>query len=215
MKRTAFLSLLGTSLAGTVAAGEPRAALRPSGGAADPRSGPNLTILYKNQKDANASLSDAPMVFARVDTKPPNQILGVKGSFTDEQILTALKKFYREWRPSSETSVPRPKLIIAVQNRGGGSGLFEPLKKLSAEFEIDVYQIYPVTTGFQSRPEYPTANDKRLGELPNARSSTTPWPCTLFRAFSDSIRLSLPTSAGRARWSAATRISPSITWKCC
>jgi hypothetical protein len=179
MKRTAFISLLGTSFAGAVAADElqpapaapapaPRAP-RTFGDVADPRSGPSLTIFYKNQKDSNATLNNALMVFARHDLQPPNQILGVKGTFTDEQIAVALKKFYHEWRPVPCQTVPRPKLILAAQNWGCGYGLYEPLKKLSEEFEIDVYLLYPVITAFASSPGYPGHNDKRLGEILNGR----------------------------------------------
>ncbi len=113
------------------------------------------------------SLSDALMVFARHDTKPPNEIAGVKGSFADDQIVAALRKFYKEWRAPSGTGLPRPKLILAMQNWGCGSGLYEPLKHLSAEFEIDVYQLYPVITRIKSKPEHPAANDRRLAEILN------------------------------------------------
>ena len=123
-------------------------------------------ILYHNQKEHKYSLQGPLLIFARWDTTPPNQILGIEGSFTDEQIIAGLRKFYREWRPPADDATrPRPQLILAQQNWGCGAGLYEPLKALSADFEIDVYQLYPVTTQIQSNPGHPTPNDKRLGEL--------------------------------------------------
>ena len=47
----------------------------------------------------------------------------------------------------------------------GADAEFEPLKALSAEFAIDVYQLYPVVTQIESNPGHPTPNDKRLGEI--------------------------------------------------
>ena len=191
MKRSAFISLFGTSLAGAVAAGEPPPAPAPAAGppapaagesqsnptptghspaargVEDPRTGPSLTIFYKNQKNSNMGLSDAVMVYARVDfdreKEQPNQILGVKGSFTDEQIVSSVKRFYKEWRSPPDVLLPRPKLILAIQNWGGGGGLYEPFRKISEEFEIDVYTLYPVTDGFGNRPGSPT--DERIGEI--------------------------------------------------
>lgn len=123
-------------------------------------------ILYHNQKEHKDGLQGPLLIFARWDTKPPNQILGIEGSFTDEQVIAGLRKFYREWLPpASDPTQPRPQLILAQQNWGCGAGLYEPLKALSVEFEIDVYQLYPVLTQFESSSEHPTSNDKRLAEL--------------------------------------------------
>ncbi len=36
---------------------------------------------------------------------------------------------------------------------------------LSAEFEIDVYKLYPVVTQFESSKDNPTGSDTRLAEL--------------------------------------------------
>lgn len=123
-------------------------------------------ILYHNQKEPKNSLQNPLLIFARWDVKPPNQLLGIEGSFTDEQMIAGLRKFYGEWRPpSTDPTQPRPQLILAQQNWGCGAGLYEPLKALSAEFEIDVYQLYPVVTQIESNPSHPTPNDKRLAEL--------------------------------------------------
>ena len=121
-------------------------------------------ILYQNQKQHRDVMEEPLLVFARWDIKPSNQILGIKRSFTDEQIISGLRKFYREWRaPANDSTRPRPQLIFAQQNWGCGAGLSEPLKALSAEFEIDIYQLYPVIAGFNSVTLAP--NDKRLAEL--------------------------------------------------
>ena len=135
-------------------------------GIPDPRLALVPVILYHNQKDHRDVLQGPLLIFASWDAKLPNQILGVEDSFTDEQIITGLRKFYREWRPpADDSSCPRPQLILAQQNWGSGAGLYEPLKVLSAEFEIDVYQLYSVGTQFESNPGHPTPNDKRLAEL--------------------------------------------------
>lgn len=145
---------------------DPSAATANTSGIRDPRSAMIPVILYHNQKNHRDSLHGPLLIFARWDTTPPNQILGIEGSFTDEQIITGLRKFYREWRPpENDPTGPRPQLILAQQNWGCGGTLYEPLKALSAEFEIDVYQLYPVVTQIESTPGHPTPNDKRLAEL--------------------------------------------------
>ena len=106
------------------------------------------------------------LVYARHDKQPPNQILGVEGSFTDEQLIAALKTFYLEWHsPPPHPDGPRPKLILAAQNWGCGAGLYKPLETLSAELGFDVYMLYPVLTDIQQTPDHPTSSDKRLGEI--------------------------------------------------
>ncbi|MCE9611623.1 MAG: hypothetical protein K8R23_15605 [Chthoniobacter sp.] len=170
MNRKAIITLLAVVFLQAFVSGEPPPAQTSSTakptGIPDPRSAKMPVILYHNQKEHKDILQGPLLIFARWDTKPPNQILGIEGSFTDEQIITGLKKFYREWRaPADDPTRPRPQLILAQQNWGCGSGLYEPLKALSAEFEIDVYQLYPVVTQIDSNPHHPTPNDKRLAEL--------------------------------------------------
>jgi hypothetical protein len=171
MNRTVFASLFAIIVLGAIVFADPKpvassAAPGKLGEIKDPRSSALFpVILFHNQKEHKDAIQGALLIFARY-SKPPNQILGLKGTFTDEQIITGLKKFYREWRPpANDADRPRPQLILAQQNWGCGGSLYEPLKALSAEFEIDVYQIYPVVTQFESSPGHPTANDKRLGEL--------------------------------------------------
>jgi hypothetical protein len=163
------IALLGTIFGMVACAAEPDAAksgiTRPSG-VPDPRSFLSPTILFHNGKDSTIGFTHALLVYARWDTKPPNQIIGVEGSFTDEQILAALKTFYLEWRsPEPHPDGPRPKLILAAQNWGCGTGLYEPLKALSAELGFDVYELYPVLTDIQQGRDHPTPSDKRLGEI--------------------------------------------------
>ncbi|MES2468012.1 MAG: hypothetical protein V4675_11970 [Verrucomicrobiota bacterium] len=170
MNRSAIITLLAVICTQSFVSAEPPPATPSSPakptGIPDPRSAMMPVILYHNQKEHKDSLQGPLLIFARWDTKPPNQILGIEGSFTDEQIIAGLRKFYREWRPPADDATrPRPQLILALQNWGCGAGLYEPLKALSADFEIDVYQLYPVTSQIQSNPSHPTPNDKRLGEL--------------------------------------------------
>ena len=137
-----------------------------SGELKDPRSVIFPTILYHNQKNNRDGMQGTLLIFARWDIKPPNQILGINASFTDEQIITGLRKFYREWHPpANDPTQGRPPLILAQQNWGCGAALYEPLKALSAEFEIDIYRMYPVVTQIESTPSHPTTNDKRLGDI--------------------------------------------------
>lgn len=111
-------------------------------------------------------LSDALLIYARWDTRPPNTLVGVSGSFSDDQILAALRKFYAEWRPPADDPHRKPpQLILAQQNWGCGATLYEALKRLSGEIGIDVYTLYPVITEIVATPKHPTANDKRLGEM--------------------------------------------------
>jgi len=169
MKRT-FISLVGVALVHTLAHGDPPAPPPPSepqkiAGISDPR-GSQPMLLYHNGDEVVHRPANALLVYARWDVKPPNTILGIKGSFSDEQIMAALKRFYREWRPpQNDASAPRPRIILAAQNWGSGVGLYEPLKSLSREYQIDVYMLYPVITHFEPQPWHPTANDKRLSEL--------------------------------------------------
>jgi hypothetical protein len=171
MNRTFIISLFASICALGIVFAEPPPAVTPvatakPGELKDPRSVMFPVILYHNQKDHRDGIQGALLIFARWDIKPPNQILGIDGSFTGEQIVTGLRKFYREWRPpAGDSTQPRPQLILAQQNWGCGSDLYEPLKALSAEFEIDIYQLYPVVTQIESNPGHPTPNDKRLGEL--------------------------------------------------
>ena len=144
-------------------ADSPAVAAKPYG-IADPRRTLVPVILYQNEKQRRAAMEEPLLIFARWDIKPSNQILGVERSFTDEQIIAGLRKFYREWRaPADDSTRPRPQLIFAQQNWGCGAQLYESLKELSAEFEIDVYQMYPVINGFG--PASPAKNDQRLAEL--------------------------------------------------
>jgi hypothetical protein len=143
-------------------------------GVSDPRTS-QLYHLYHNGSKASQPFAGAVLVFARWDTKPPNTILGIPGSFTDDQIIAALKRFYQEWRPPKENpSAPRPKIILAAQNWGSGATLYDPLKSLSAEFQVDIYMLYPVVTYIEPQQWHPTPNDKRLSELiPPAVESTS------------------------------------------
>jgi hypothetical protein len=155
-----------------VFADPPRVATQPAR-IKDPRSAMIPVILFHGQKEPKSCMNGPLLIFARWDTKPPNQILGIEGSFTDEQIIAGLRKFYREWRsPANDPTYPRPQLIFAQQNWGCGSGLYKPLKAISAEFEIDVYELYPVITQIEFTPGKPTPNDKRLAELIKGDSSS-------------------------------------------
>ena len=166
MNRTAIIALLAIVWIRTVVFADSSPAAHQRNEIKDPRSALMPVILYHNQKEHKDCLQGPLLIFARWDTRPPNQILGIEGSFTNEQILSGLRKFYREWRPPADDAMqPRPPLILAQQNWGSGAGLFEPLKALSAEFAIDVYQLYPVVTQIESNPGHPTPNDQRLGEL--------------------------------------------------
>ena len=166
MNCTTIISFLAVVWIRTVAFADSAPAVTSPNEIKDPRSAMMPVILYHNQKEHKVRLQGPLLIFARWDTRPPNQILGIAGSFTDEQILSGLRKFYREWRPPADDATqPRPQLILARQNWGCGAGLFEPLKALSAEFAIDVYQLYPVVTQIESNPGHPTPNDKRLGEI--------------------------------------------------
>src|SRR5438270_506671 len=90
----------------------------------DPRSVKYPHLLFHNQKNAKYGVQGALLVYARWDIQPPNQILGVEGSFTDEQIIAGIRKFYREWRaPAADPSQPHPALILATQNWGSGHAL--------------------------------------------------------------------------------------------
>lgn len=163
MKRFRILLVFANLLACTAA--EPDKSAPQVPGVADPRL-IGLTLLYRDGKQAGEPFSAALMVYARWDVKPPNTIIGIEGSFTDEQIISALTRFYRDWRPSAEdTSTRRPGLVLASQNWGSGASLYRALKDLSAEFGIDVYVLYPVVTHIERQPFHPTANDKRLAEL--------------------------------------------------
>jgi len=171
MNRTVIISLFVVICCRAVIFADPQPVASPvapakPGEVKDPRSALFPVILYHNQKDHKDVIQGALLVFARWDIKPPNQILGVEGSFTDEQIIAGLRKFYREWRPpANDLDQPPPQLILAQQNWGCGGALYDSLKAISAEFKIDVYQIYPVLTQFESATWHPTPNDKRLGEL--------------------------------------------------
>lgn len=144
----------------------------------DPRFSPPLQLLYNNQRVSVSYQGDALLVYAMAIHANDNQIIGVDGSFTDGQILAALRKFYLGWRPPSEnTYYPRPNLIIAQREWGCGARLYEPLKAISAEFEIDVYLLPAVLGEFETSSRHPTKNDMRLSELlksPETKPSTTP-----------------------------------------
>src|SRR5947209_1173467 len=119
----------------------------------DPRTILVPVILYHHQQEHFDGLTGPFLIYARWDRKPPNQILGVEGSFTDEQIVAGLRKFYLEWRPPAQhPTQPPPQLILAQQNWGCGGTLYAPLQTLSEEYKIDVYTLYPVITNFASDP---------------------------------------------------------------
>lgn len=135
-------------------------------GSSDPRTGLTPVILFPNCKNRNAIMQEPLLVYSRWDVKPPNQILGIDGTFTDAQIIAGLREFYLKWRaPESDTSRPRPQLILAAQNWGCGAGLYEQVEKISQEFEIDVYTIYPVISELGTDKSHPRANDKVLAEI--------------------------------------------------
>jgi hypothetical protein len=161
--------LLGLQLGVTAFAAEPdsdKPTAQEPLGVQDPRGVLSPTILFYNKMDSSIGFSHALLIYARHDKQPPNQILGVEGSFSDEQVIAALKNFYLEWQsPSPHPDGPRPKLILAAQNWGCGSRLHEPLKTLSAELGFDVYMLYPVLTDIQQHRGHPTTSDKRLGEI--------------------------------------------------
>lgn len=132
----------------------------------DPRASICPVILYHNQKEPADTMEGPLLIYARHDLNPPNQILGIDGSFTDDQIIAGLKKFYEQWRPAAgHRSDIRPQLILAQQNWGCGSRLYKPLEEISKKYEIDVYQLYPVLTQIEFTPGNPHPNDKRLSEL--------------------------------------------------
>ena len=132
----------------------------------DPRTGLTPVILFPNCKNRKAIMQEPLLVYARWDVKPPNQIPGIDGTFTDAQIIAGLREFYLKWRaPESDSSQPRPQLILAAQNWGCGAGLHEQLEKLSKEFEIDVYTIYPVISEIRADKSHPRATDKVLAEM--------------------------------------------------
>src|SRR4029079_5813956 len=96
MRRT-ILSLIGAAHMQILAQGDPPEPPLPS--VPDPRASQGLTLMYRNGEQAIEPVGHALLVFARWDTKHPTTILGVNGWFTDEQIIVALKRFYREWHP--------------------------------------------------------------------------------------------------------------------
>lgn len=166
MNRTLVISMFAVLWLRVVVLADPSPVVTKPAGVNDPRLAKIPVILFHNQKNHRDGLEGPLLVYARHDIEPPNQILGIEGSFTDEQIITGLRKFYREWRPpADDANKPRPQLILAKQNWGCGAALYEPLKAISAEFEIDVYKLYPVIRHIESNPIHPTPNDKRLGEL--------------------------------------------------
>ena len=98
----------------------------------DPRSVAFPVILFHNQKEEGRVDIDALLIFARWDIKPPNQILGIEGTFSDEQVLTGLKKFYRKWRrPANDPTKPPPQVILACQNWGMRIGAASSSSRLS------------------------------------------------------------------------------------
>lgn len=173
--------LAGIALLGALAYSETPA--RPSppkppekGGIKDPRAAPLLNLIYRDGANhAFRSQSHAILIFARDDAERPNSIIGIEGSFTDEQIIAALKRFYREWQPPKDyPSTERPSIILAKQGWGSGAPLYKALKDLSAEFQLDVYQFDGVRTHFEVQAYHPTPNDKRLGELIPLTEKTGP-----------------------------------------
>ena len=176
MIQRVFILLLGAYLSVTAFTAEPdtekSGAAKPKG-VQDPRAVLSPTILFCNRVDSSIGFSHALLVYARHDKQPPNQILGVEGSFTDEQIITALKTFYLEWHsPPPHPDGPRPKLILAAQNWGCGAGLYKPLEALSAQLGFDVYTLYPVLADIQQTGDHPTPSDKRLGEILTLNAKT-------------------------------------------
>lgn len=135
-------------------------------GVADPRTGPSLTVLRDEPGYQSDSLLDAVMIFATHTSNPPNRLLGIDRTYTDEEILLGLKRFYTLWRVGKDDTrgVP-PQVVLASQNWGCGAGLIEPQKKLSEDHGIDVYLMYPVGGDFRNREGYPFPNDKKLAEI--------------------------------------------------
>lgn len=170
-------------------------------GSSDPRTGLTPVILFPNCKNRNAIMQEPLLVYSRWDVKPPNQILGIDAAFTDAQIIAGLRDFYLKWRaPENGSSRPRPQLILAAQNWGCGAGLHEQVEKLSLEFEIDVYTIYPVISGFGTDKSHPRANDKVLAEIiRHAEQAGTGQPATRPESKSDGGDKPQPESEGRSR----------------
>jgi hypothetical protein len=166
MSRAAIISIVVVVWIRAFVLADPPPATDKPNGIEDPRAAMIPVILFHHQKNHKDGLQGPLLIFARWDINPPNQILGIEGSFTDEQIISGLRKFYHKWRPpANELDRPPPEVIFAQQNWGCGAGLREPLEDLSIEFDLDVYQLYPVVTQIKSHPEHPTPNDKRLAEL--------------------------------------------------
>jgi hypothetical protein len=107
---------------------------------ADPRIGPSLTVLRDEPTYQSDSVRDAIMVFATHTTNPPNRFLGIERSYTDDEIIRGLIRFYMLWRVENDDPTERPPpVILACQNWGCGAALMAPLKKLSEDQKIDVY----------------------------------------------------------------------------
>jgi len=140
-------------------------------GVPDPRFSPRLAMIFhKGESTPYSDLGDALLIFARIGGKNPNTILGIDGSFRDDQIVAGLKRFYREWRPPvDQPTIRPPHIILASQDWGARGGLDEQLKSLSAEYGIDIYLYHPVITAIAPHPSHPTPNDKRLCEILNAK----------------------------------------------
>ena len=157
----------------------------------DPRdeSSTSFNVRKLNPNEHGSTIPDALLVYSRLAFRTTtntvdgiesstglNEILGVEGTFTDEEIELALKSFYREWKPAHDVGpdAPRPALIMAVETWGAGSRLYKPYESISAEYKVDVYQIYPVLGGFTRKSTHPTPNDKRLVELIKAGAAGKP-----------------------------------------
>ncbi len=135
-------------------------------GVADPRIGPSLTVLRDEPGYQSDSIRDAVMIFATHTSNPPNRLLGIDRTYTDEEILLGLNRFYALWRVGQDDTrgIP-PQVVLASQNWGCGAGLIAPLKKLSEDHGIDVYMMYPIGDEFRKREGYPLPNDKDLAKI--------------------------------------------------
>jgi hypothetical protein len=201
MKQIPLIFIFSFICAQAVVSAEDLQGVSTAKGSSDPRTRLTPVILFPNCKNRNAIMQEPLMVYARWDVKPPNQILGVDDTFTDAQIIVGLREFYLKWRaPESDSSRPRPQLILAAQNWGCGSSLYKQVEQLSQEFEIDVYLIYPVISEFGTDNSHPRANDKVLAEMiRHAEQAGTGQPATRPESKSEGSDKPQPEAEGRSR----------------
>lgn len=124
---------------------------------------PAISLVDERPEGFEAVKQRFPLIHVHYGDRP-NLLLGIEGGFTDDELIAGLRHFYENWQASVDfPDSPPPDLILAQQNWGAGTSIWEALEELAGQHGIRIWRIYPVVTGFQiEQDRHPLAVDREL-----------------------------------------------------